>query len=261
MKAKILIVDDEKTARISLRDILRLEGYAVEAVDSGQAALEQIGKEDFDLMLLDIRMPGMDGIEVLRHVVEAAPHILVILLTAHGSLESAVEALRFGAHDYLIKPSSPQEILSSVAAGLARRAESQHKRLLLNQLESSIRQLKNVEGLDENTTVSQRVISLPQGVMADLARREIWRGNEHVSLTPTEGKLLKVLLDHKGRVMSHKELVFLVQGYEIDDWEAPEVLRPLVSRLRRKLSAFPDGGNWIVNVRGTGYVFEYEEGN
>ncbi|MFN2150077.1 MAG: winged helix-turn-helix domain-containing protein, partial [Anaerolineales bacterium] len=87
----------------------------------------------------------------------------------------------------------------------------------------------------------------------------IWRGNERVTLTPTEGKLLKVLLENKGRVMSHRDLVFLVQGYEITDWEAPEVLRPLVSRLRRKLSAFPDGENWIVNVRGTGYVFDLGE--
>ena len=95
--------------------------------------------------------------------------------------------------------------------------------------------------------------------MVDLARREIWRGNERVKLTPTEGKLLKVLFENKGRVMSHKNLVFLVQGYDIAEWEAPEVLRPLVSRLRRKLSTFPNGENWIVNVRGTGYVFDVEE--
>ncbi|MBN1667717.1 MAG: response regulator transcription factor [Anaerolineales bacterium] len=260
MKAKILVVDDEKTARISLRDILRLEGYAVEAVDSGPAALDQIEQDHFDLMLLDIKMPGMDGIEVLRKVVEISPHTLVILLTAHGSLESAIEALRFGAHDYLIKPSSPPEILSSVAAGLARQAESQHKRMLLDQLESSIRQLKTAEGIAQSAATGHRLVSLPGEVMVDLSRREIWRGSELIRLTPTEGKLLQILLEYKGRVMSHQELVFLVQGYDIQDWEAPEVLRPLVSRLRRKLSVFPGGGDWIVNVRGTGYVFEIDEG-
>jgi DNA-binding response OmpR family regulator len=132
--------------------------------------------------------------------------------------------------------------------------------LLLDQLETSLQQLKDVEGLSQANVVGQRVVNLPDGVMVDLARREIWRGNERVTLTPTEGKLLKVLFENKGRVMSHKDLVFLVQGYEITDWEAPEVLRPLVSRLRRKLSTFPNGEDWIVNVRGTGYVFDINEG-
>ena len=259
MKAKILVVDDEKAARISLRDILRLEGYDVEAVESGIEAIAQLKRTEFDMMLLDIKMPGMDGVEVLRITTEISPDTLVILLTAHGSMETAINALRSGAHDYLIKPSSPQEILSSVAGGLARRAESHHKRLLLDQLETSIRQLKDVEGISQVVSSGQRVVPLPDGVMADLARREIWRGNERVNLTPTEGKLLKVLLENKGRVMTHRELVFLVQGYEIDDWEAPEVLRPLVSRLRRKLSSFPGGDEWIVNVRGTGYLFEIIE--
>jgi len=260
MTIKILVVDDEKAARKSLADILRLEGYDVDAVDDGSKALELLGVQSFDLLLLDIRMPGVDGVEVMQKAIEISPDTQIILLTAHGSMESAIEALRYGAHDYLIKPSSPQEILSSVASALAQHAETQHKRLLLDQLENSLQQLKNVEGVSQANVVGQRVVNLPDGVMVDLARREIWRGNERVTLTPTEGKLLKVLFENKGRVMSHKDLVFLVQGYEITDWEAPEVLRPLVSRLRRKLSVFPNGDEWIVNVRGTGYVFDIDEG-
>ncbi len=259
MTANILVVDDEKAARKSLADILRLEGYEVTAVEDGQSALDTLSDQAFDLMLLDIRMPGMDGIEVMQKAVEISPDMQIIMLTAHGSMESAIEALRYGAHDYLIKPSSPQEILSSVAGAMARQAESQRKRLLLGQLETSLQQLKDVEGAPQANVAGQRVIALPDGVMVDLARREIWRGNDRVTLTPTEGKLLKVLLENRGRVMTHRDLVFLVQGYEITDWEAPEVLRPLVSRLRRKLSKFPDGEKWIANVRGTGYVFDIEE--
>jgi DNA-binding response OmpR family regulator len=259
MKAKILVVDDEKVARKSLADILRLEGYDVTEVEEGPKALDLLKEESYDLMLLDIRMPGMDGIEVMQKATESSPDTEIIMLTAHGSMESAVESLRFGAHDYLIKPSSPQEILSSVAGALARHAEAQRKRLLLGQMETSLQQLKDAEGVSQANVAGQRVISLPDGVMVDLARREVWRGNDRVMLTPTEGKLLKVLLENKGRVMTHKDLVFLVQGYEITDWEAPEVLRPLVSRLRRKLSKFPDGDKWIVNVRGTGYVFDIDD--
>jgi DNA-binding response OmpR family regulator len=256
MTAKILVVDDEKVARVSLAEILRLEGYKVSIAASGPEALKELGDSNFDLMLLDIKMPGMDGIEVMNKAVEIAPDTFIILLTAHGSMESAIDALRQGAHDYLIKPSSPQEILSSVAAGLSRRAEIQHKRLLLDQLDTSLQQLRDVEGVKQSATSGKRVVNFPDGVMVDLARREIWRGNDKASLTPTEGKLLKVLMENQGRVMTHRELVFLVQGYEVTDWEAPEVLRPLVSRLRRKLNKFPGGSDWIANVRGTGYVFE-----
>lgn len=259
MTVKILVVDDEKAARKSLADILRLEGYDVAAAEDGPSALEMFKEQDVDLLLLDIRMPGMDGIQVMQQVAEISPDTQIIMLTAHGSMESAIESLRYGAHDYLIKPSSPQEILSSVAGALARHAEAQRKKILLGQMETSLQQLKDAEGVAQSSTAGQRVISLPDGVMVDLARREIWRGNDRVTLTPTEGKLLRVLLENKGRVMTHRDLVFLVQGYEITDWEAPEVLRPLVSRLRRKLSAFPDGDKWIANVRGTGYVFDIVE--
>lgn len=256
MKGKILVVDDESTARRSWADILRLEGYLVSTAASGEAAVAAMQKESYDVMLLDLKMPGMSGLEVLRTAHKISSETLIIVLTAHGSLDSAIEALRQGAHDYLIKPASPDQVLGSVAGALARRAESQHKKMLLGQLEASLQQLKNVEGVSEVDQTGPQLVSLGEGVMMDLARREIWRGGDKVVLTPTEGKLMKVLWENRGRVMSHKELVFLVQGYETSDWEAPEVLRPLVSRLRRKLIIFPNGKAWIMNVRGTGYVFE-----
>ena len=259
MRARILVVDDEEMVRSSLEEILRLEGYEIVAVGSGNEALDILQGESFDLILLDLKMPGIDGMEVLRAANRIAPDTRVILLTGHGSLESAIEALRQGAHDYLLKPAPSSEILSSVARGVARRAEQQHRRMLLEQLDSSIQRLKDVEGIDTTPLSEQQTISLDNGVFIDLARREIWRNNQRVSLTPTEGKLMKVLLENRGRVLTHRELVMLVQGYETSDWEAPEVLRPLVSRLRRKLSVFPNGEKWIVNVRGTGYVFEWDE--
>ena len=259
MTAMILIVDDEKTARKSLADILRLEGYNVVAVDNGDAALSLLSEQEINLMLLDIRMPGMSGVEVMRKAAEISPSTQIIMLTAHGSMDSAIESLRYGAHDYLLKPSSPQEILSSVSGALARHADGQHKRLLLQQMETSLQQLKDAEGLDQSSNAGQRLVSLPNGVMVDLARREMWRGTVRVTLTPTEGKLLKVLIENTGSVMTHRDLVFLVQGYETTDWEAPEVLRPLISRLRRKLSPFPNGEKWISNIRGTGYVFNVDK--
>lgn len=256
INSRILVVDDEESVRDTLDQILRLERYDVLAVESGEAAIAELHESTFDLILLDLLMPTMDGIEVLEIINQYAPDTRVILLTGHGSLESAIEALRLGAQDYIIKPATSDEILSSVARGLAKRAEQQRKRMLIEQLDSSIKGLKDIEGLFASPEAGHPVYGIDNGVMVDLTRREVWRGSLRVSLTPTEGKLMRVLLENRGRVLSHRELVLLVQGYDATDWEAPEVLRPLISRLRRKVKVFPNGENWILNVRGTGYVFE-----
>ncbi len=256
MKGRILIVDDEEKSRKSLGDILRLEGYQVTAKGDGQSAVEALGEQEFDMMLLDLKMPGMDGLAVLEQAVSIAPECKIIMLTAHGSLESSIEALRQGAHDYILKPASPEQILQSVAKGIGERSDAERKRRLLAQMEASLQELRNAEGVEEAAEPPRAVVTIGNDVKVDLERREIWQGNKHIALTPTEGKLMKVMMDNRGRVLSHRELVLLVQGYQTTDWEAPEIMRPLVSRLRRKLTAFSGGGDWIVNVRGTGYVFD-----
>ncbi len=256
MKGKIIIVDDEEATRRSLGDILKLEGFQVTTKSNGEEAIEALTKEEFDLMLLDLKMPGMSGLEVLDKATEVAPDCRVIMLTAHGSLESAIEALRQGAHDYILKPAAPHEIIASVSKGIDKRTESDRKRRLLEQMEASLQELKDVEGVETTAESARSVFTLGDSVKVDLERREIWQGDEKVSLTPTEGQLMKVLLENRGRVLSHRELVMLVQGYQTTDWEAPEIMRPLVSRLRRKLATFNEGDEWIINVRGTGYVFD-----
>jgi DNA-binding response OmpR family regulator len=260
MKAKILVVDDEPAVRESLDEILRLEGYQVVSIENGELAIKTLQSEIFDLILLDLKMPGMDGIDVMRLATKIAPDTKIILLTGHGSMESAVEALRHSAHDYLIKPIPTHELLRSVGRAIAQRTELQKKRVLLEQLDISLQRLKDAERIQSTNLSDQQIISLGEGIMVDLARREIWQGDQRVTLTPTEGKLLQVLLENRGRVITHRDLVLLVQGYETTDWEAPEVLRPLISRLRRKLAAIPNGEDFITNVRGTGYVFEVPPG-
>lgn len=257
MKGRILIVDDEEAMRESLLEILRLEGYKVDAKPDGPQAVAALDNGNYDLMLLDLKMKGMDGLEVLEQAVEIAPECKVIMLTAHGSLESAIDALRLGAHDYILKPATPEELVNSVSKGILERRDSERKRQLLAQMEASIKELKDAEGVETEVEVSRNLYTMSNDVRIDLERREIWLpGDEKVQLTPTEGKLMQVLLENKGRVLSHKELVFLVQGYQTTEWEAPEIMRPLVSRLRRKLTQFDGGEDWIVNVRGTGYVFD-----
>jgi DNA-binding response OmpR family regulator len=243
MKSNILVVDDEPVARQSLSDILRLEGYAVNAVPNGQAAVEYVRTHPVDLMIVDLRMPGMDGLEVVQVVNSVSPETEVILLTAFGTTESAIQALRLRVHDYLLKPAPPSQVVNTVKKGLARRDA----------------RLKARGGTGVEVDESELEISLKDGTHIDLSRRVIQKKNQTVHLTPAEGRLLRVLIENPGRVFTHRELVLLVQGYDTSQREAPEILRPLVSRLRHKLEPFPALSDSIVSVRGTGYVYEAEK--
>ncbi len=243
IKPMILIVDDEAVARQSLSDILRLEGFRVHAVPNGQAAIEYVRTHAVDLMIVDLKMPGMDGLEVIQVVNQISPETEVILLTAYASVESAVQALRLRIHDYLTKPVQPSHIVASIRKGLARR-------------EARLKGRGGGAGHLADDEVME--FQLEDGTLVDLARRVIRRQGRVVYLTPAEGRLLRALLENPGRVFSHRELVLLVQGYDASPQEAPEVLRPLVSRLRHKLEVFPDFMQRIVSVRGTGYVYEAE---
>jgi DNA-binding response OmpR family regulator len=242
MAQNILIVDDEPIALKSLKDILDLEGYHVTAVDNGQAAVDVIRNHYIDLMIVDLRMPGIGGLEVVRIANEVSPDTEVVLLTAYGSTETAVEALRLRIHDYLLKPASPAQILTSVRMGLARREEK----------------LRAREGFASDIQPNERVstVTLKDGTVIDLARRFVRYGDQELHLTPAEGRLLRIFLENVSRVFTHRELVLLVQGYETAQHEAPEILRPLVSRLRQKLKDVPLLADAVVSVRGTGYVFE-----
>lgn len=122
MKSNILVVDDEIIARQSLTDILKLEGYNAVSAPNGQAAIEYVRTHPIDLIVVDLRMPGMDGLEVIQVVNQASPDTEVILLTAHGSTDTAIQALRLRVHDYLTKPAAPANVIASVKKGLARRA-------------------------------------------------------------------------------------------------------------------------------------------
>ena len=241
MKSNILVVDDEPVARQSLSDILKLEGYNVASAPNGQAAVEYVRTHPVDLMIVDLRMPGMDGLEVVQVVNQIAPDTEVILLTAFGSTETAIQALRLRIHDYLLKPASPVQIIATVKKGLARRSGK-----------------SRVSNAITNDVVDEAVIvfSLKDGTTVDLSRRQIKHKSKIEHLTPAEGRLLRILMENEGKVFSHRELVLLVQGYDTSQREAPEILRPLVSRLRHKLDQFPSLSERVVSVRGTGYLYE-----
>jgi len=241
MKSNILVVDDEPVARQSMSEILRLEGDAVNSVPNGQAAVEYVRTHLIEIIIVDLRMPGMDGLEVIQVVNQISPETEVILLTAFGTTESAIQALRLRVHDYLLKPAPPSQVVNSVKKGLARR-------------EARLKARGGTVNLEVDEGVLE--ITLKDGTHIDLSRRQVRKKDQIIHLTPAEGRLLRVLIENPGRVYSHRELVLLVQGYDTSQREAPEILRPLVSRLRHKLESFPSLSDRVVSVRGTGYLYE-----
>ena len=132
--SKILIVDDEPNIRTVLSRTLNDQQYEIELASNGAEAIQRIQKSHYDLMLLDLRMPLVSGLEVLKVARARDPESIVIILTAHGTLESAVEALRMGAFDYLFKPASPSEIRERVKAGLLQRQRLLQRKNLLKQI-------------------------------------------------------------------------------------------------------------------------------
>lgn len=236
---KIIIVDDEEIARITLADILALEGYDIQTAGSGEAAVEILGQEPFDVMLLDLKMPGVNGMDVLDRVVQEHPKVAVIILTAYGTIDTAIQAIRYQVFDYLLKPASPEQIIAAV--------------------ERALQKKNTVHRVYENSlSYASKMETLPGGAALTWEKRQISWETGRLSLTPTEAKLLKILFDRCNEVIQHTELVFLIQGYQIETEEAAKILRPVVSRLRHKLSIVPEWGDRIKNVRGAGYVLEIE---
>src|SRR5512135_2973506 len=137
----VLVVDDERTTRESLEEILTLEGFQVTLAESGETALEILGKTPIDLMLLDLKMKGMDGLHTTETAKQIAPDTVIIMLTAHGTLESAIGAMRHGAFDYLLKPAAVSDIIASVQRGLNHHTQMLRQRDMVGLMQRAITEL------------------------------------------------------------------------------------------------------------------------
>ncbi|MFQ5578726.1 MAG: response regulator transcription factor, partial [Anaerolineae bacterium] len=123
MKPRILIVDDEETIRYFLRLELEQLDYEVWDAATGEKAMQLLDTHSFDVILLDLRLPGIGGLKVMRYCKQTSPHTSIIIITAYATLDSAIDALKHGAHDYILKPFNTAQVLASVASGIARRGE------------------------------------------------------------------------------------------------------------------------------------------
>ena len=225
-EAKILIVDDEQSILDLVTAYLRREGYEVHTAMDGPAGLKAARAHKPDLIVLDIMLPGMDGIEVLNHL-RRESDVYVIMLTAKSEETDKIVGLSVGADDYLTKPFSPRELVARIKAAL--------------------RRLRDGVGPAEGTNLAFRHVRI------DTGSREVWVDDQAVSLTATEFDLLKTLAQHRGMVLSREQLLQQVWGY--DFYGEERVVDVHIGHIRQKLG----DDEFIVTVRGVGYRFEDEE--
>lgn len=245
MKPRVLIVDDEEAIRFFAIESLTAAGWDVYEADSGEAALQVLAKTPCGIVFLDLRMEGMDGLETMREIKNRWPDTSIIIMTAYASLDSAIQAVRQGAFDYLRKPCSSRDILACANRVLAQQAELDQK--------------QKISDIVETTTASQpgqKISSLRPiqtgHLLIDLAGRRVFLTGDPVSLTPTEYELLHILARTPGRPVSLEKLVVEGLNYSPTDKQAKETLRVHISRLRQKV-----GSNYILTVRGGGYALAY----
>jgi len=254
--ASILVVDDEETIRTIVAEALTSQGHHVQAAASSEQALRACESAPFDLVLLDLKMPGaMDGIDLLTKIRRRWPSTVVIMMTGYGTLDSAITALRAGAFDYLTKPASIAQIVESAERGLAKQREETRRQQLIAHLEETLHELKTE---DRATTTDPQVaqrFAQTATLLIDRQKRLVVCGNTPVELTVTEFDLLDYLARHSDRVISASELIKATQGYDLIEADARPSVRVHIQRLRQKLGDDPEHPRYILNVRGKGYRF------
>jgi DNA-binding response OmpR family regulator len=229
-----LIVEDEASIRFFLEKTLGRSGHIVEMASSGEEALDRLKDTSFDLVMLDLKLGGrVNGLRVLEAVRWRWPETVVVILTAHGSLESAMAAIREGVDGYLLKPVEPAELRQAVEEALERRSN-----LARTQEEKEGQVLQHGPFL------------------IDLKRHLLTMDGDPLELTPREFSLMVHLVQNVHRVVSPKELVRVVGQYEVEDMhEARQIVKWYIHRLRRKVEPDPSKPRHILNVRGVGYRF------
>ena len=224
--ARILVVEDEPTIAMGLRDDLELEGHVVDVVTDGEAAEAAAMTATHDLIVLDVMLPKQDGLSVCRKVRAAGVRTPIILLTARGLEQDKVRGLQLGADDYVTKPFSPRELAARIDAVLRRSAPS---------------------------PASPQIYTIGN-LTIDFGRYEVTRDRQRIELTALEFKLLRVFLKRRGQVIAHDSLIADVWGPDV--FLTDRVIYTHINNLRQKIEVTPSKPQLIVSVRGVGYRFD-----
>lgn len=257
----ILVVDDEPNLRATLALILQRAGYVVTTAANADEAHQFLKAGAFDLVFLDIKMPDKSGLTLLTEIRGFYPDIPIILLTAYASLESAIEAIRKGANDYLLKPIDPPQIIDRVEQVLLEQQQPRRRRAIFEEMQGLLAELNKIEGYSEAEETGVRNLATADpsrylqrgGIKLDLHLRQVIINNDSLTLTPTAFDYLVTLVRHSPETVPYKTLVKESQGYEPTLIEAKEVARWRIHELRKTIEADSRNPRFIITVRGTGY--------
>jgi DNA-binding response OmpR family regulator len=259
LNGHILIVDDEAALRQTLARILQRTGLQVTSAAGAAEGLAYVDQQAFDLIYLDIRMPDMNGMEVLRVLHARHPEIPVVLFTAQPDLSSALDALRQGATDYLLKPLQPRDIVERTRAILAKRRLALRRREIEEQIQSLQDELRNLGPEDAPVPEAAPVPAgseryLIRGRLTlDLHTRRLTIDGHAADLPPTAFDYLLVLVHHAPHVVDYLTLVAEAQGYQAELREAQEVVKWHVHHIRQAIEPDARRPQLLINVRGEGY--------
>jgi two-component system alkaline phosphatase synthesis response regulator PhoP len=223
---RLMIVDDEFEMRTLLAEYFRRLGFEVAEKESAAAALQTVTTDSFDCFILDVSMPEMSGIELLKKLRERGIDTPALFLTAHDMLDDKVAGFEAGADDYLAKPFSPRELEYRIEA-LLRRGQT----------------LKQDDGDEDRKEIGDLVV--------DKRRHEVSRGGARIDLTPLEFQILELLASEPGRAWSRNDLLDRVWSTEYEGYQRN--IDPHINRLRKKLEADPKNPHYVLTVRGVGY--------
>ena len=224
MSARILVVDDEPNILGTMLPLLRARGYEVLSAMNGRAAIESVDRDRPDLVVLDLGLPDIDGVDVCMHIRESST-VPILVLSARGAERDKVRALDAGADDYVTKPFGSEELLARIRASLRR--------------------------LEGAAPPSGPIVR--GSLVIDRDRFRVQRDGEEVRLTPKEFELLTLLAQHPGRVLTHRAILKAIWGPHAVD--QPEHLRVLVGTLRKKIELSPSAPQYILTEPWVGYRF------
>lgn len=257
MKKNILVLDPKPSSREKLLEFGKDKSYQLIFADKGELVFNLVDEQPISLVIVELNLPDMNGVEVVKWLYHHHPEISVLIYTAEKSFDAALTGIRSKVEDYLLKPTKLENLLTTIEEIMALREFQKEKELLYKQIDRSLLRLKSMDQIQDEVKPTARITPVAHGVMYDLDQRLIWREGKKRQLTPTEADLLRVFLSNRGRVMTHSDIIVLVRGEEPSPGEAPEILRPWVSRLRAKLRPFmAENEEWIKNIRGSGYTFD-----
>lgn len=225
---RILLVEDEDSLAIGLKFNLTAEGYRIDRAKDGHQALETVFSHSYDLVILDIMLPGPDGFEIARTIREKDPRLPILMLTARSGLDDRLKGLEIGADDYLVKPFHLEELLLRIN-GMLRRKEWY---------------AESAESLPEFRFGENRI---------NFRTLEAVSGQETIRLTPQEAMLLRYLIEHRDKVVSRKEL--LENVWHVNPDIETRTVDNFITRLRKYFEPRPDTPRFIKSVRGAGYQF------